>query len=104
MLHMILPRIMGKKLMPLFEYKDGWPGYNNPLLKGMLSGFVEEVVCPMISKSLDTLWELQKEKKRNYGDADNSFWKYRLTEKVRVSVIKDFVTMSDIDRFLFVEP
>jgi len=103
MLHMVLPPILGQKLMPLFEYDNMWPLYDSPFLKGIVDGYVESVVCPMISKALEKIWTYQKDKKNSYGDMDYYFTKYRLTDKVRVSVLYDVVTCSDDNRFIVIE-
>jgi len=101
MLHMILPKILGRKMLGLFSY-DTYD-INNPLIDGMMDEYVKHHVCPMLTKWIQKIWKNQKKKSDWYGDIDHSFKKYRDTDAYRVSVIDDYATTSDENKYVIIE-
>jgi len=100
MLHMMLPRKLGAKLMPRFrcEYLS-----SSPLLSGIFDGFIQAHLAPEISRILDLIWEKQKDKVDGYGDADYFFTKYRKNDRVRVSILHDIVCCSEDNLYVIIE-
>lgn len=106
MKHMILPKELGKKLVPLFEYNKKMTSVSelkSPLIEGMVDGFVEAYIAPAFNKYVNILWRKQDKKEDWYGDMDYYFTKYLDNDKVRVSIISDIVTCSDDNMFIIIE-
>ena len=103
MLHVQLPKALGEKFMHLFDHKESRGCTENPLMEAMLDSYVSNYIGPMIENVLEYIWTNQEGKEEDYGDLDWRFDKYYENSKHRVSLVSDFATMSDKNKWIIVE-
>lgn len=98
-MHMTLPNMLGKHFMPVVCPDPT----RNTFMERMVDGYTFYHMCPELVKSLDFMWENQKKDEHGYGDLDVYFAKLVDKEHVRVSLMRNTCTCSDINKWIIME-